>query len=72
MYNIYIYIYIFYRSGSPGFNVEPSMLLSQNRTDAWLANSTKEALNPMVQLLDSGNLVLRDENEENPESYLEN
>ncbi|KAM4092592.1 hypothetical protein ACB094_06G051900 [Castanea mollissima] len=36
------------------------VLLRQNRT-AW---------NPIVQLLDSGNLVLREENEENPEKYL--
>ncbi|XP_030974402.1 G-type lectin S-receptor-like serine/threonine-protein kinase At4g27290 isoform X1 [Quercus lobata] len=46
------------------------VLLSQNRTVAWSANSTKQALNPIVQLLDSGNLVLREENEENPENYL--
>ncbi|KAL4642601.1 hypothetical protein ACB092_02G031500 [Castanea dentata] len=41
------------------------VLLSQNRTVAWSANSTKPARNPRVQLLDSGNLVLREENEEN-------
>ncbi|KAM3755253.1 hypothetical protein ACB098_02G026900 [Castanea mollissima] len=46
------------------------VLLSQNRTVAWSANSTKQARNPIVQLLDSGNLVLREENEENPENYL--
>nr|XP_023913316.1 G-type lectin S-receptor-like serine/threonine-protein kinase At4g27290 isoform X1 [Quercus suber]POF09452.1 g-type lectin s-receptor-like serine/threonine-protein kinase [Quercus suber] len=46
------------------------VLLSQNRTVAWSANSTKQALNPVVQLLDSGNLVLREENEEDPENYL--
>ncbi|KAL0017635.1 hypothetical protein SO802_004704 [Lithocarpus litseifolius] len=46
------------------------VLLSQNRTVAWSANSTKKAWNPIVQLLDSGNLVLREENEENPEKYL--
>nr|POE73309.1 g-type lectin s-receptor-like serine/threonine-protein kinase [Quercus suber] len=46
------------------------VLLSQNRTVAWSANSTKQALNPIVQLLDSGNLVLREENEEDPENYL--
>nr|POE63948.1 g-type lectin s-receptor-like serine/threonine-protein kinase [Quercus suber] len=42
------------------------LLLSQNKTIAWLANSTKEAGIPVVELLDSGNLVLREENEENP------
>ncbi|XP_075672330.1 G-type lectin S-receptor-like serine/threonine-protein kinase At4g27290 isoform X3 [Castanea sativa] len=46
------------------------VLLNQNSTVAWSANLTKEARNPIVQLLDSGNLVLREENEENPENYL--
>uniref|UniRef100_A0A7N2M8C9 Uncharacterized protein n=1 Tax=Quercus lobata TaxID=97700 RepID=A0A7N2M8C9_QUELO len=41
-----------------------------NRKVAWSANSTKKAWNPIVQLLDSENLVLREENEENPEKYL--
>ena len=36
------------------------VLLSQNRTVAWSANSTKKAWNPIVQLLDSGNLVLKE------------
>jgi hypothetical protein len=42
------------------------VLLNQNRTVVWSANSTKEARNPIAQLLDLGNLVLRDEEEENP------
>ncbi|XP_050247246.1 G-type lectin S-receptor-like serine/threonine-protein kinase At4g27290 isoform X1 [Quercus robur] len=46
------------------------VLLNQNSTVVWLANSTKEAGNSMVQLLDSGNLVLREVHEENPENYL--
>nr|POE76832.1 s-locus-specific glycoprotein s13 [Quercus suber] len=46
------------------------VLLNQNSTVVWSANSTKEARNPIVQLLDLGNLVLREENEENPEKYL--
>ena len=46
------------------------VLLSQKSTVAWSANSTKEASNPIVQLLDSGNLVVRDEEEQNPETYL--
>ena len=46
------------------------VLLSQNTTVAWLANSTKEAQYPIVELLGSGNLVLRDEKDENPENYL--
>ena len=36
------------------------VLLSQNRTVVWSANSTKEAGSPVVELLDSGNLVLRE------------
>ena len=47
------------------------VLLSQNSTTvAWSTNSTKQASNPIVQLLDSGNLVVRDEKEQNPENYL--
>uniref|UniRef100_A0A2N9F471 Receptor-like serine/threonine-protein kinase n=1 Tax=Fagus sylvatica TaxID=28930 RepID=A0A2N9F471_FAGSY len=46
------------------------VLLSQNKTVAWSAKPTKLALNPILQLLDSGNLVLREEYEENPENYL--
>ncbi|XP_062170143.1 G-type lectin S-receptor-like serine/threonine-protein kinase At4g27290 isoform X2 [Alnus glutinosa] len=46
------------------------VLLYQNGSVVWWANSTKEARNPIVQLLDSGNLVLRDEKEENPENCL--
>ena len=41
------------------------VLLGQNSTFAWSANSTKEARNSTLQLLDSGNLVLREENEGN-------
>ncbi|KAF3972492.1 hypothetical protein CMV_004011 [Castanea mollissima] len=49
------------------------------RTVVWVANRLNPindssgmlvAWNPIVQLLDSGNLVLREENEENPEKYL--
>uniref|UniRef100_A0A2N9GRA8 Bulb-type lectin domain-containing protein n=1 Tax=Fagus sylvatica TaxID=28930 RepID=A0A2N9GRA8_FAGSY len=47
------------------------VLLSQNSTIvAWSANSTNQASNPIVQLLDSGNLVVRDEKEQNPKNYL--
>ncbi|KAM3757939.1 hypothetical protein ACB098_01G004800 [Castanea mollissima] len=58
-------------SGMLMVNSSGSLVLhSQNRTVAWSANSTKKAWNPIVQLLDSGNLVLREEKEENPEKYL--
>ncbi|KAG6689470.1 hypothetical protein I3842_11G177000 [Carya illinoinensis] len=46
------------------------VLLSQNTSVVWLANSTKEASSPILQLLDSGNLVLRDREEGNSENYL--
>ena len=47
------------------------VLLSQNSTTVvWSTNSTKQASNPILQLLDSGNLVVRDEKEQNPENYL--
>ena len=46
------------------------VLLGQNSTFAWSANQTKEARKPIVQLLDSGNLVLREENEKDTEKYL--
>nr|XP_023903220.1 S-locus-specific glycoprotein S13-like [Quercus suber] len=41
------------------------VLLGQNSTAAWSADSTKEARNPILQLLDSGNLVLTEKNEGN-------
>ncbi|XP_061346123.1 G-type lectin S-receptor-like serine/threonine-protein kinase At4g27290 [Gastrolobium bilobum] len=44
------------------------VLLSQNQTLLWSTNSTTEALSPIVQLLDTGNLVLRDEKDNNNET----
>jgi len=41
------------------------VLYSHNDTVVWSANATKKVSNPIVELLDSGNLVLRDANEEN-------
>ena len=41
------------------------VLLSQNTTIALSANIIKETRNLIVQLLDSGNLVLKEENEDN-------
>ena len=40
------------------------VLLNQNQSTLWSTNATTKASNPIVQLLDNGNLVLRDENEE--------
>ncbi|KAM5585811.1 G-type lectin S-receptor-like serine/threonine-protein kinase [Rosa sericea] len=49
------------------------VLLNNNKTVFWSSNSTKQTQNisPVVQLLDNGNLILRDEKEgANSESYL--
>ncbi|KAF2310118.1 hypothetical protein GH714_006598 [Hevea brasiliensis] len=45
---------------------------SLNRTNGviWSSNKTRTARNPIAQLLDSGNFVVKDENDANPENYL--
>ncbi|GLU23499.1 hypothetical protein SLE2022_394970 [Rubroshorea leprosula] len=45
-------------------------VLSQNITVVWSANSTKAAQNPILQLLNSGNLVLIDGRDGNSAAYL--
>ena len=44
------------------------MLLDHNKSVVWSTSSSKQAKKPIVQLLDSGNLVLRDEDEGNSET----
>ncbi|GLU09077.1 hypothetical protein SLE2022_259530 [Rubroshorea leprosula] len=46
------------------------VLLSQNRSVVWASNSKREAQNPVVQLLDSGNLVLQDRIAGKSETFL--
>ncbi|XP_061338592.1 G-type lectin S-receptor-like serine/threonine-protein kinase At4g27290 isoform X2 [Gastrolobium bilobum] len=47
------------------------VLLSQNQTLLWSTNSTRKASNPIVQLLDTGNLVLRNDKDNiNEENFL--
>lgn len=46
------------------------VLINQNSTIIWSAKSTVQGLNPIAQLLDSGNLVLRNEQDQNLENYL--
>ncbi|KAK8648514.1 hypothetical protein V6N13_129264 [Hibiscus sabdariffa] len=46
------------------------VLQAQNTTAVWSANTTASAQNPVLQLLDSGNLVVRDVTDTNPENYL--
>ncbi|GFP90254.1 g-type lectin s-receptor-like serine/threonine-protein kinase at4g27290 [Phtheirospermum japonicum] len=41
-----------------------------NNNTIWSTNTSRVAQNPVVQLLDSGNLVLREANDERPENYL--
>ncbi|RDY03388.1 Receptor-like serine/threonine-protein kinase SD1-8, partial [Mucuna pruriens] len=53
-------------------NSSGNLVLTHNNTVVWSTSSPKEAQNPVAELLDSGNLVIRDENEikSNPEAYL--
>ncbi|XP_037493481.1 G-type lectin S-receptor-like serine/threonine-protein kinase At4g27290 [Jatropha curcas] len=46
------------------------VLLNQNNTIIWSSNSSRVITNSVVQLLDSGNLVIRAENDLNPENFL--
>ncbi|XP_030517938.2 G-type lectin S-receptor-like serine/threonine-protein kinase At4g27290 [Rhodamnia argentea] len=46
------------------------VLLNQNRSVVWSTNSTEQAQTPVLQLLDSGNLVLRDDGNDSPDTYL--
>ncbi|XP_062082943.1 G-type lectin S-receptor-like serine/threonine-protein kinase At4g27290 [Humulus lupulus] len=46
------------------------VLYGQNKRVVWSTNSSKQARQPLVQLLDDGDLVLRDEKDENTENYL--
>ncbi|KAL5547446.1 hypothetical protein UlMin_002677 [Ulmus minor] len=51
-------------------NTDKLVLLDQKNRTVWYIGSSKQARNPVVQLLDSGNLVLRDELDTTPEAYL--
>ncbi|KAL4310408.1 hypothetical protein GQ457_01G005280 [Hibiscus cannabinus] len=46
------------------------VLQLQNTTAVWSTNMKASVQNPVLQLLDSGNLVLRDGKDSNPEHYL--
>ncbi|XP_024027472.1 G-type lectin S-receptor-like serine/threonine-protein kinase At4g27290 [Morus notabilis] len=46
------------------------VLLYQNKSVVWSTNSSKQAQKPILQLLDSGNLIVRDEEDGNSENYL--
>ncbi|XWS11132.1 hypothetical protein CRYUN_Cryun38cG0057700 [Craigia yunnanensis] len=46
------------------------VLLDQNETTVWSTNSTEGVQSPILQLLESGNLVVRDGKDSNSENYL--
>ncbi|XP_039030525.1 S-locus-specific glycoprotein S13-like [Hibiscus syriacus] len=46
------------------------VLQVQNTTAVWSTNTTASVQNPVLQLLDSGNLVVRDRNDSNQDNYL--
>nr|KYP44600.1 Putative serine/threonine-protein kinase receptor [Cajanus cajan] len=57
-------------SGMLTLNTAGHLVLSQNETVVWNTTSLKQAQNPVAEILDSGNLVVRNEGEENSEDYL--
>ncbi|XP_027356316.1 G-type lectin S-receptor-like serine/threonine-protein kinase At4g27290 [Abrus precatorius] len=57
-------------SGMLTVNSTGNLVLSQNGTVVWNTTSRKQAHNPVVELLDSGNLVVRNEGDANPDDYL--
>ncbi|KAK1391731.1 Receptor-like serine/threonine-protein kinase [Heracleum sosnowskyi] len=46
------------------------VILSSSNYVVWSSNSSTSVNNPVVQLLDTGNLVIRDENDKDTENYL--
>ncbi|KAL2327897.1 hypothetical protein Fmac_021324 [Flemingia macrophylla] len=57
-------------SGILRLNSTGNLILIHNGSLVWYTNSNKTAHNPVVVLLDSGNLVIRNEAETDPEAYL--
>ncbi|KAK4286027.1 hypothetical protein QN277_002641 [Acacia crassicarpa] len=51
-------------------NATGSLVLTQNDTVIWYSTSLKQVQNPVAELLDSGNFVVRDGEDNNPEAYL--
>ncbi|PIN06944.1 Serine/threonine protein kinase [Handroanthus impetiginosus] len=52
--------------------VRPGILVLLNETDGtiWSTNTSISVRNPVAQLLDSGNLVIKDANDDNPKNYV--
>ncbi|XP_048332791.2 G-type lectin S-receptor-like serine/threonine-protein kinase At4g27290 isoform X2 [Ziziphus jujuba] len=57
-------------SGTLMINSTGHLVLSQKSGVVWSANPAKPIQTPILQLLDSGNLVVRDDKDENLESYV--
>ncbi|KAI5420087.1 hypothetical protein KIW84_044038 [Lathyrus oleraceus] len=57
-------------SGILMLNNTGNLVLKQNDKVVWYTTSQQGSPNPIAQLLDSGNLVIRDEKDTNPEVYL--
>nr|GMD96440.1 G-type lectin S-receptor-like serine/threonine-protein kinase At4g27290 [Ipomoea batatas] len=53
--------------------IQPGRLVlidGSNNSTIWSTNASKSVQNPVAQLLDSGNLVVRDAEDENPENFI--
>ncbi|PNX94604.1 G-type lectin S-receptor-like serine/threonine-protein kinase [Trifolium pratense] len=57
-------------SGTLTLNNTGNLVLKQHDKVVWYTTSQQDSPNPIAQLLDSGNLVIRDRKETNPEAYL--
>lgn len=57
-------------SGVLTVNATGSLVLTQNDTVVWYTIPLTQAQNPVAELLDSGNFVVRDQSGTNPEGYL--
>ncbi|KAK7262682.1 hypothetical protein RJT34_30257 [Clitoria ternatea] len=51
-------------------NSSGSLVLAHNKRAIWSTDSPKQAKNPVAELLDSGNLVIREKNQEGEGEYL--
>ncbi|KAI3466174.1 hypothetical protein Pfo_022837 [Paulownia fortunei] len=52
--------------------IEPGLLVLVNDSNGiiWSTNTSSTVQNPVAQILDSGNLVVKDANDDNPENFL--
>ncbi|KAK3219923.1 hypothetical protein Dsin_013893 [Dipteronia sinensis] len=59
-------------SGFLSINVQGSLVLRKNSTNeiVWSSNASTTLQNPVAVLLESGNLVVKDENDNNPDNFL--